>query len=68
MAANHPPAFNHEHDAALSFKLISEVPPPDMRDEERRREAEILKKASSEDLQKMLEQVSSPFCHSHIVS
>ncbi len=23
MAANHPPAFNHEHDAALSFKLIT---------------------------------------------
>jgi hypothetical protein len=36
------------------------VPPPDMRDEARRREAEILKQASSEDLQKMFEQVVFP--------
>ena len=45
------------------------VPPPDMRDEERRREAEILKKASSEELQKMFEQVSSTTqCSGQIVS
>ena len=35
--------------------------PPDMRDEERKREAEFLKKASSDDLQKMFDQVSGCF-------
>jgi hypothetical protein len=44
------------------------VPPPDMRDEERKREAEILKKASSEDLQKMFEQVYSLYCCGQIFS
>jgi hypothetical protein len=33
------------------------IKPPDMRNEERKREADVLMKASSDDLQKMFQQV-----------